>query len=306
MYFLDLHVFSYILPLTNNLTHFYIHHSCVYKVLEIKHYKKIIITNKVCYVHFKISMFNPMYLFQQALVLVTKINEDKKDVGSLCGGVIISPEYVMTAAHCLANLKSSQKVFQRYIKVKEIILHPKFNLSEGTDDIALVRLKDPIEFNEQVWAACLPWTNFEVPVDSRVTVIGWGQSSGGENSAGKLSDVPKMAAITVKKASHCEGWNVKKLAAGQICAGDATKNACYGDSGGPLVYKMNDELEVVVGIVSFGKSCKSKSNGVVYTKINILIAWNMLTELPNLCKVKSGTLYHDPDPDPGMGWDEAA
>ncbi|KAG1697703.1 Plasma kallikrein [Nymphon striatum] len=243
-----------------------------------------------------------MYLFQQALVLVTKINEDKKDVGMLA----LQKDVYVSVGDFNISLKSSQKVFQRYIKVKEIILHPKFNLSEGTDDIALVRLKDPIEFNEQVWAACLPWTNFEVPVDSRVTVIGWGQSSGGENSAGKLSDVPKMAAITVKKASHCEGWNVKKLAAGQICAGDATKNACYGDSGGPLVYKMNDELEVVVGIVSFGKSCKSKSNGVVYTKINILIAWNMLTELPNLCKVKSGTLYHDPDPDPGMGWDEAA
>lgn len=63
----------------------------------------------------------------------------------------------------------------------ELYLHPEYNGHTVDNDIALIRLKESIKFNDHVRPACLPKTDRRLPVGTRCTVIGWGK----QNDTGK-------------------------------------------------------------------------------------------------------------------------
>jgi secreted trypsin-like serine protease len=114
---------------------------------------------------------------------------------SSCGGTLINPDVVMTAAQCIFGIKnidvwvnSTSRKFSNYEyfrKSKQIVTHPKFSLSKNGNDIGLIFLDSPVK---NVPVARLN-RNVSVPGDVRsiVTAIGFGRTT--QNSFGNYSTV---------------------------------------------------------------------------------------------------------------------
>lgn len=232
--------------------------------------------------------------FPWVVLLQKKINNSSRFV---CAGSLISPLYVLTAAHCVRssrNPSSELKMVRlgehdkRFIKecqgnicnfatqdiqIEEKIIHP--NRTHRLFDIALLRLKKPAELNQFVQPICLPFDdlrdkNYE---GTYMWTTGWGRTEHGKNKAMKLKI--KMPVVPFKV---CSGI-FDNLTDSQICAGgEMGKATCIGDSGGPL---MNQQLVkkkyirwVLHGIVSYGKEgCGVKSTVTVFSRVSKYLDW---------------------------------
>lgn len=60
------------------------------------------------------------------------------------------------------------------IEVSELTLHEAYDKNSNTahNDIALLRLKDKVEYSEYVAPICLPWHSMELPKDQKFEIAG--------------------------------------------------------------------------------------------------------------------------------------
>ena len=220
-----------------------------------------------------------------------------------CGGTIISSKYVITAAHCMQYSANEIEVLiaehdtqdsdesKHFYKalVESVIVHEEYNAATINNDIALLKLKDAIEFSQNVYPAFLAIK--EPQKDDSVIATGWGHTS----YKGSVSNILREVDLTIKSREDCvlAFKNTFTLTANMICAEEKGKDACQGDSGGetlmllyfhiisftlkycmlpgPLI-KCNGEKATLVGLVSFGIGCASGYPGV-YTNIANFIDW---------------------------------
>ena len=230
--------------------------------------------------------------------------EDKAN----CGGVIISENVILTAAHCVdmepvgadkltvfqINQLDAARVGHsdqfspeiQEVSIEKKLVHSDWSIYEKfkyfQNDIALLKLSEPLKFDETIAPICLP--SADTTVRDTLTLAGWG----------KTADFTKAAILQKVNLNHVpseecnELWRTARpqfpdheLLDTMVCAkGEkGLSDACQGDSGGPLFQVIDDSVAEedvkyeTIGAVSFGdRACRSNIPGI-YTRISKYLDW---------------------------------
>ncbi|MER7172479.1 S1 family peptidase [Streptomyces mesophilus] len=206
--------------------------------------------------------------------------------GQFCGGAVVSPTTVLTAAHCLslevlgapletvedlriiAGRNDLRAAGGREVAVRSVWVNEEYDSFTNAGDLAILTLDKPLPKDHVIPMAPVGDRAYEP--GTRAQVYGWGDTTGQGDYARSLRAAKvQVLADTACEAAYPGNADGTYLRSVMLCAGEMEggKDACQGDSGGPLVARGR-----LIGLVSWGSGCGQAGSPGVYTRISELVA----------------------------------
>jgi len=212
---------------------------------------------------------------------IGRYNYFARDENGNCGGFLVAPNMVLTAAQCdysgmynkgkkvvvgSYNMNDKEGTGPDFIEIKETIRHPKFDDYNLDNDYMLLVLTK----NSSFQPAIIPENDDFLEPGDLVYAIGTGQTSYlGPYRPKSLLEV----GLNTIENDECDKLYKGFITWNMMCTFTPFKDACKGDGGGPLIKRgVNAENDVVVGITSWGYECASEFPGV-YARVSSKYDW---------------------------------
>jgi trypsin len=191
-----------------------------------------------------------------------------------CGGAIVAPTKILTAAHCtegsqpadikvVAGRTSLSGGGGTVANVTNIWVNPGFDGNTMVNDASVLTLDQPL--SQAPIAVAGPGDEALYTAGANSTVYGWGVTE-----SGNPSDTLKKVSVPVTADADCTASYAEQFdATSMVCAGlkEGGKDSCQGDSGGPLEGVAPDGTRKVIGIVSWGQGCAEPNFYGVYGRV---------------------------------------
>ncbi|MGQ0841842.1 S1 family peptidase [Actinokineospora sp.] len=187
-----------------------------------------------------------------------------------CGGTLVAPDKVVTAAHCaaafdpadirvVAGREDKKATAGEEVEVAKVWVHPDYAEVVEGNDVAVLTLADRVRYRTLPVAD--PGDTALYAVGTPSTVFGWGRTT----PTGATSRYLLKADLPLVADTDCDQAYDGFAADSMVCAGlpEGGIDACQGDSGGPLVVAGR-----LAGIASWGEGCAEAGKPGVYTRVS--------------------------------------